>query len=154
MSESRLDAAHGQTIHFLHQVLDSVRESLQEKERERGVHFDRTSDRCFGQKETSRWLGGDRRRWIAATGEKWDLSQSGAWLAGMNNQLTTAAPANDAYSPLEHQSDSSRAIAHRPENFARREVPLDGMLEQRNPASRIQALEKLVCCVGLAQWSV
>jgi hypothetical protein len=33
-------------------------------------------------------------------------------------------------------------------------VPLDGVLEQRISARRIQALEKLVCCVGLAQWSV
>jgi hypothetical protein len=33
-------------------------------------------------------------------------------------------------------------------------LSLDGVLEQRIPARRIQALEKLVSCVALAQWSV
>jgi hypothetical protein len=154
MSESRLDAAHGQTIHSLHQILDSVRESFQEKERERRVYGDRSHDGGFGKKETSRWLGRDRRRWIAAAGEERDFSQRGAWFAGMNDQLTTAATANDAYPPFEDQRDSLRAIADRPENLARPELPLDGVLEQRISARRIQALEKLVCCVGLAQWSV
>jgi hypothetical protein len=154
MSKSRLDAAHGQTIDSLHKILDSMRESLQKKEGERRVYGDRSHHRCFRQKEASRWLGRNRRRWIAAAGEKRDFSQRGAWFAGMNYQLTAAATANDAYPPFEHQSDSLRAIADRPENLARRELPLDGMLEQRNPARRTQSLEKLVCCVGLAQWGV
>ena len=154
MRKSCLNAGHGQTIHSLHQILDSVRESLQEKERERRIYSDRPPDRGFRQKETSRWLGGDRRRWIAAAGEERDFSQSGTWLTGMNDQLATAAPANDAHPSLEHQSDSLRAIADRPENLTRRELRLDGVLEQRIPARRIQALEKLVSCVAPAQWSV
>jgi hypothetical protein len=51
MSESRLDAAHGETIHSLHKTLDSLRESLQEKECECRVYSDRPSDRGFRQKE-------------------------------------------------------------------------------------------------------
>jgi hypothetical protein len=72
----------------------------------------------------------------------------------MNDQLTTSAAANDSYPPLEHQSDSFRPIAGRPENLARRELPLDGVLEQRIPPRRIQTLEKLVSCVASVQWSV
>jgi hypothetical protein len=72
----------------------------------------------------------------------------------MNDQLPTATTANDAYPSFEHQSDSFRAIADRPENLARRELPLDGLLEQRIPARGIQALEQLVSCVASAQWSV
>ena len=63
----------------------------------------------------------------------------------MNDQLTTATTANDAYPSLEDQSDSFRAIADRPENLARRELFLDGVLEERIPGRRTQALEKLVC---------
>jgi len=154
MSESRLNAGDGETIHPLHQIFDSVRESLQEKERQRRVYSDRSPDRCFGQKEASRWLGGDCRRWIAAAGEKWDFPQRRTRLTRMNDDLTTAAPANDAYPPLKHQSDSLRAIAGRPENFVRRELFLDGVLEQRIPARLLQAIEKLVSCVALAQWGV
>lgn len=72
----------------------------------------------------------------------------------MNHKLATAAAADDAYAPLEHQSDSLRAIARRPENFVCRELSLDGVLEQRIPARRTQALEKLVFWVAFVQWSV
>jgi hypothetical protein len=72
----------------------------------------------------------------------------------MNDQLTTSTPADDAYPPVEHQSDSLRAIAGRPENFACCELSLDGMLEQRIPARRTQSLEELASCVAFGQWSV
>jgi hypothetical protein len=106
MREARLHAAHGETIHSLHQILDSLRESLQEKERERRVYGDRPSDSGFRQKEASRWLGGDRRRWIAAAGEKRNFAKCGTGLAGMNDKLTTAAAADDPYPPFKHQRDS------------------------------------------------
>jgi hypothetical protein len=72
----------------------------------------------------------------------------------MNDQLSTAATANDAYPSLEHQGDSFRAIAGRPENFVRRESPFDGVFEECFTGSLTQALKKLVSCVALAQWSV
>ena len=106
MSESRLDAAHGEAIHSLDQILDSLRESLQEKERQRRVYGDRPSDRGFRQKEASRRLGGDRRRWISAAGEERNFAKCGTGLAGMNDKLATAAAADDAYPPFEHQRDS------------------------------------------------
>lgn len=152
MRESRLDAAHRETIHSLNQILDSLRESLQEKERERRVYGDRPSDRRFRQKEASGWLAGNRCRWIAAAGEKRDFSERVTRLTGMNDQLTTAVTADDADPSLEHQSDSLRAIAGRPENFVRRELSLDGVLEQRFPGRSAQALEKLISCVASAQW--
>jgi hypothetical protein len=154
MRESRLDAAHGETIHSLHQILDSLREPLQEKERERRVYGDRPSDRRFTQKEASRWLGGDRCRWIAAAGEERNFTERSTRFAGMNDNLAAATAADNAYPPLEHESDSLRAIAGRPENFVRRELSLDGMLEQRIPARRTQALRKLVSWIALAQGSV
>jgi hypothetical protein len=154
MRESRLDAAHGQTIHSFHQILDPVRESLEEKERERRVYGDRPPDRGFRQKKTPRWLGGNCRRWIAAAGKERDFSESGTWLAGMNDKLTTAATADDAYPSLEHQSDSVGAIAGGPESFTCREFSLDRVLEQRIPARWTQAVEKLVSSFALAQWSV
>jgi hypothetical protein len=154
MRESRLDAAHRETIHSLHQILDSLRELLEEKEREGRVHSDRPSDRGFREKEASRWLGGNRRRWITATGEKRNFAQRCTRVAGMNDELATVAPTNDPNPPLEHQSDTLRAIAGRPENFVRCELFLDGVLEQCLLARRTQALEKLVPCVAFVQWSV
>jgi hypothetical protein len=154
MREARLDAARGEAIHSLDQILDSLRESLQEKERQHGVYGYRPSDRRFRQKEASRWLGGNRCRWIPAAGEERNLTQRGAGLAGMNDKLATATAAHDAYPPREHQSDSLRAIAGRPENFVRGEVSLDAVLEQRIPGRRTQAFEKVVSCVALVQWSV
>ena len=68
----------------------------------------------------------------------------------MNDKLTTPTPADDPYPPIEHQSDSLRAIADGPESFASRELSLDGMVEQRIPARRTQALEKLASCVAFA----
>jgi hypothetical protein len=72
----------------------------------------------------------------------------------MNDQLATTTAADDAYSPFEHQSYSLCAIAGRPENLVRRELPLYGVLEQCAPARLTEALEKLISCVDLAQWSV
>ncbi len=72
----------------------------------------------------------------------------------MNDQLATPAAPDDSYPSLEDQGNSFRAIASRPENFARRELSLHGVLEQRVPASRTQVLKKLVSCVELAQWVV
>ena len=80
MRESRLDAAHRETIYSLHQILDSLRESVEEKKCDCRVYGDRPPDRGFGQEEAPRWLGGNRSRWIAAAGEKGDFSQCGTWL--------------------------------------------------------------------------
>ena len=151
MGESRLDAAHGNSIHSLHEAFDSVREALQKEKGECRVYGDRSSDGGLGKKQASGWLCGDSCRGVTTAGEERNLSERGTGITRMNDQLATPAAADDSYSSLEDQGNSFRAIAGRPENFARRESSLHGVLEQRVPASRTQVLKKLVSRVELAQ---
>ena len=151
MGESRLDAAHGNSIHSLHEAFDSVREALQKEKGECRVYGNRSSDGGLGKKQASGWLCGDRCRGVTTTGEERNLPERGTGITRMNDQLATSAAADDSYSSLEDEGNSFRAIAGRPENFARRELSLHGVLEQRVPASRTQVLKKLVSRVELAQ---
>jgi len=119
MGESRLDAAHGYSIQSLHEAFDSVRQALQKEKSECWVCSDRSSDGGLGKKQASGWLRGDRGRGITTAGEERNLSERGTGITRMNDQLAPPTAADDSYSSLKDQGNSFRAIASRPENFAR-----------------------------------
>jgi hypothetical protein len=113
-SQARLDAAHGQLVHSLDEILNARRQALQEKERQPGVRFHRLSDCGVGEEQAACWLSRDRGGRINATGEKRNFSQGGAGFAGMDDELAAAAPADYAHFPLEDESNSFRLVAGGP----------------------------------------
>jgi hypothetical protein len=151
LSESRLDAVDCEAIHPLDQGFDSVRKTLQEKERESRVCRNRSLDRGLGEKQASRWLGGYRCRRIATAGEERYFSQRGTGLTGVDYELATAAATDDADFSLQHQSNAFRAIACRPENLTGGELFLHGLFEQCVPPRWTEGIEKLISCVDLTQ---
>jgi hypothetical protein len=141
MSDSRLDAAHGNPVNSFHQAFDPVREPLEEEKCESRVCSYRSPYGGLRKKQASGWFGGDRCRGITTAGEERNFSECGSGITRMNDQLAASTAADDTDASLEDERNAFGAIPSRPENLARRELPLYGLLEQRVSARGVQALE-------------
>jgi hypothetical protein len=61
----------------------------------------------------------------------------------MDDQLASAAAADDPYFPLEDERNSFRAITSGPENITCRKPLLDRLREEGLPSHRCKALENV-----------